>query len=112
MDYADLKLREPIKFTVQEGEVFTEVETFENEYRNLMVLISDKFFPEYFGECGGQGRCATCTMIVEENMPLPIKSRNEEETLIKNAATNNKRLSCQILITQNINGAVFCFPED
>lgn len=48
-------MRDKIKFTVVENNVEQGVETYRGEYRNLMFLLKDKFYPEYFGECGGMG---------------------------------------------------------
>ncbi|MEI2750924.1 MAG: hypothetical protein V9E88_19490 [Ferruginibacter sp.] len=31
-----------------------------HQYWNLMVLLNNSIYLENFGECGGQGRCATC----------------------------------------------------
>lgn len=35
------------------------VKTYLQQYRNLMVLLNNSIYLENFGECGGQGRCAT-----------------------------------------------------
>lgn len=36
------------------------VRAYPNEYRDLRELIVDQFNLETFGQCGGNGRCATC----------------------------------------------------
>lgn len=101
--------KETIKFTVVEYGNSSEIETHENEYRNLMVLLNDRIYPEDFGECGGQGRCATCAIRVEGGNALLTgeRNRNEESTLGKNGSfDNNNRLSCQILITDLLDGSI------
>ena len=56
--------RERIHITVMyEGEAY-ELDTYEGEYRNLMMLIFDSLYTEEFGECKGMGRCGTCLVEV------------------------------------------------
>lgn len=106
--------RKAISFTVTGfGEEYA-VQTYENEYRNLMVLLNDKIYMEDFGQCGGQGRCATC--LVEVTAPgggLLTPERNEQSTIGKKGAVGkNVRLSCQIFINDALNGAVINIPDD
>lgn len=57
--------RTSIQFTAwYEGEKY-ELQTYEGEYRNLMVLLHYKMYIENFGECKGMGRCGTCAIKVE-----------------------------------------------
>lgn len=96
-----------ISFTViSEGETYT-IHTYENEYRNLMVLLSDKIYIEDFGQCGGQGRCATCMVeVTATDAALFVQERNEQQTMAKKGGVMEKyRLSCQIFITAALNGA-------
>ncbi len=98
-----------IFFTViYEGNTFR-LETYPHEYRNLMLLLSDKIFPDFFGECGGQGRCGTCTVkIFSEGNLLNETNRNEEATLHKlDFYSKDLRLSCQLLIDENLNNQEF-----
>ena len=98
-----------IFFTVTyEGNKF-QLETYPNEYRNLMQLLSDKIFPDFFGECGGQGRCGTCTVkILSQGNLLNETNRNEEATLQKlDFYKKDLRLSCQILINEQLNNQEF-----
>ena len=81
--------------------------TYEGEYRNLMELFKDNLNLEEFGDCRGLGRCGTCTILVEDKI-LQEKDRNEETTLKKINVSNVKiRLSCQILIDDNLEGIQF-----
>ncbi len=98
---------------VEPGEV-KEIETYENEYRNLMVLLNDRIYLENFGECGGQGRCGTCVVRVEDAQGSlsSERSRNETRTLEKNEhQEKNIRLSCQILVAPNLHGATIYLEE-
>jgi ferredoxin, 2Fe-2S len=81
------------------------LDTYPNEYANLMVLIFDKIYPENFGDCKGIGRCGTCHIkILNRPFLVPDQDRNETTTLGKMENTDSKsRLACQILITELIN---------
>lgn len=98
-----------IFFTViYEGDS-SRLETFPHEYRNLMLLLKDKIFPDFFGDCGGQGRCGTCTIkILSKGNLVDETNRNEESTLHKlDFYEKDLRLSCQILIDENLDGQEF-----
>ncbi len=90
------------------------IETYENEYRNLMVLLNDKIYIEDFGQCGGQGRCATCMVeIATDNTALLSLERNEQSTMAKRGeVAENYRLSCQVFINDALNGAIISVPDD
>jgi len=99
-----------IRLLIDYDGVTTEVLTYEGEYRNLMVLIRDKVFFGYFGDCGGQGRCGTCVVeIIDAPPELRQYERNEAMTLQKNDITDTKyRLACQIYIERTrLNNAHF-----
>lgn len=103
-----------ISFTVISFGEEHKIETYENEYRNLMVLLNDKIYIEDFGQCGGQGRCATCMVeITTNNTILLTLERNEQSTIAKKGgATGNYRLSCQVFINEALNGAVISVRDD
>jgi ferredoxin, 2Fe-2S len=99
-----------IEFIVLFGNKKYIIKTYQGEYRNLMQLIADKIFIEDFGECKGMGRCGTCMVTITNwKNREPLKERNEAATLDK-AGNDNKniRLSCQILITENLSDAIVC----
>ena len=76
------------------------------EYRNLMMLLYDKFYVEDFGECKGTGRCGTCHIhILNPIGELLNKEGNETTTLQRMGPVSvNSRLACQILIDEKLNG--------
>lgn len=92
---------------LHEGET-TIVKTYLHAYRNLMVLLNDQLYLEYFGECGGQGRCATCLVRVKGKDSLSgTTERNEAATIKKTGFTAaDIRLSCQLLINDELDNAV------
>lgn len=67
------------------------------------------------GECGGSLMCATCHVYVaaDDVERLPPKSEVEEEMLESAAAEirPTSRLSCQIKVTDELDGLVVEIPE-
>ncbi len=102
-----------INFIITINGETSKVETREGEYRNLMQLIADKFYISDFGACGGQGRCATCLVkINSKKTTLSLNYRNEVTTLLNAGITEiDTRLSCQIMITKEIDEAHFVIVE-
>jgi ferredoxin, 2Fe-2S len=62
-------------------------------------------------ECGGSAMCATCHCYIKETPggPLPERLPDESDTIEFNAhqPRDNSRLTCQIKVTQALEGAVF-----
>jgi ferredoxin, 2Fe-2S len=102
-----------IVFTVLFGNKKYEIQTHQGAYRNLMQLITDKIFIEDFGDCKGMGRCGTCTATITNwKNREPLKERNEVTTLNKAGNDNkNVRLSCQILITEDLSNAIVSIED-
>ena len=99
-------MKNSIHFTVIEDGSETKIETYEGEYKNLMFLLRDNLYLDSFGECSGMGRCATCVIKIEGlTGNAVVKDRNEPVTLSKIGFTEeNIRLSCQLLINEDLNG--------
>lgn len=98
---------------INAGEEYV-VKTYLHEYRNLMTLLSNNIYLENFGECGGQGRCATCMVKVDGlRGNANTLERNEAATIGKvGLADEAIRLSCQLLINEDLNGAVIEIKGD
>lgn len=99
--------QKPIQFTVIDNDYSELIETQQGSYPNLMFLLRDKLGLEGFGECGGVGRCATCIITTEGITGNSIlKDRNEPATLSKMGYEDEStRLSCQLYITSDLDGA-------
>ena len=84
------------------------LETYPHEYRNLMMLIYDRMYPEDFGECKGIGRCGTCHIqISNDNGKLRGTFGNEAATLSKTSLVcESSRLACQIPVDEKLDGVV------
>ena len=98
---------------INAGEEYA-VKTYLHEYRNLMTLLNNNIYLENLGQCGGQGRCATC-MVKAVGLKGNANSmeRNEAATIGKaGIADKGIRLSCQLLINEDLNGAVIEIKGD
>ncbi len=64
-------------------------------------------------ECGGCLSCATCHVYVDIDLPIPAPSEDESEMLQSVAAElrPNSRLSCQIVVTSEMAGAIIRLPR-
>lgn len=67
------------------------------------------------GECGGGAMCGTCHVYVDEasTTPLPPMPEIEDELLYTTACPRREtsRLSCQLPVTDEIDGLVVLMPE-
>lgn len=66
-------------------------------------------------ECGGQAMCATCHVYVDPAFAdrLPPMSDDEDEMLEDTATerTDQSRLSCQLVISDELDGLVVRLPD-
>lgn len=98
----------PLKDTIHIRVIYDgeehEIKTYRAEYRDLMHLLNNNFYLENFGECGGQGRCATCLVKISGiKGDVTAMERNEKTTIQKSGLYGlNIRLACQVLITNDM----------
>ena len=70
--------------------------------------------PGIDADCGGGMACATCHVYVNEDWTdkLPSKEDGEEDMLdMAFEPKKNSRLSCQITVTENLDGLVVSIPS-
>ena len=70
--------------------------------------------PGIDADCGGSMACATCHVYVKEDWFDKINKKNEGEDDMLDQAyepKKNSRLSCQIIVTDDLNGLVVDMPE-
>ena len=70
--------------------------------------------PGIDADCGGSMACATCHVYVKEEWfnKLPPKEEGEEDMLdLAFEPKKNSRLSCQILVSNDLDGLVVNLPE-
>ena len=65
-------------------------------------------------DCGGGMACATCHVYVKEEWldKLPVKEDGEEDMLdMAFEPKNNSRLSCQLIVSDDLDGLTVHMPE-
>ena len=70
--------------------------------------------PGIDADCGGGMACATCHVYVKEEWfdKLPKKEDGEEDMLDQAYEPNKfSRLSCQILVSDELDGLIVCTPS-
>ena len=70
--------------------------------------------PGIDADCGGSMACATCHVYVEEKWLNKIQKAEEaEEDMIDMAfePKKNSRLSCQLIVTDELDGLIVTTPE-
>ena len=70
--------------------------------------------PGIDGDCGGGMACATCHVYVKDEWFNKLKKKTDgEEDMIDQAfgPKKNTRLSCQITVSDELNGLVINMPE-
>lgn len=66
------------------------------------------------GACEGALACATCHVILEENIYRNLEQATEEEEDVLDLAfglTRTSRLGCQIILTKELNGMKVIIPS-
>lgn len=73
---------------------------------NLMEICKSYELP-ILATCGGMAMCATCQVYVESETPLS-EMQDDEEAMLSEAfyVEDNSRLSCQIPITEDLEGLI------
>jgi ferredoxin, 2Fe-2S len=70
--------------------------------------------PGIDADCGGSCACATCHVYVDEKWHKKLKKQEDTETDMLDMAyqpNNLSRLSCQITVTDELNGLVVKMPS-
>ncbi|WP_375276442.1 2Fe-2S iron-sulfur cluster-binding protein [Alteromonas australica] len=83
--------------------------------KTVMQGAVDNFVEGIIGECGGCCSCATCHVIVDEAWYSKTGGPNESELEMLDAVpvlTPTSRLSCQLKVTEELDGLVVTLPEE
>jgi 2Fe-2S ferredoxin len=85
------------------------------EGSSLMQAGVSSGIDEIVAECGGSAMCATCHVYVDDKYVarLPTPNAIESEMLGSAAAERrpNSRLSCQIIVSEFLDGMIVHLPE-
>ena len=100
-----------IQFVTHDGNQYeAEIET----GSTLMQGAVDNMIDGILGECGGSCTCATCHCYIDEPW-IDVTGRaegSEHEMLdVVREPRENSRLSCQIVVTDTMDGMVVHLPE-
>jgi 2Fe-2S ferredoxin len=82
--------------------------------RSLMQVALDNLVPGIIGECGGTCSCATCHGYIDEHWAGRVPAGNGVEADLLSCALDvrpTSRLTCQIPVTDALDGIVVRLPE-
>lgn len=100
-----------IKFIQHDG---TETTVDATDGMSVMNAAIDNLVPGIDADCGGECSCATCHVIVDDAwMAKAGKPSEQEESMLDLNPDReaNSRLSCQIAVTEELDGLVVQLPE-
>lgn len=82
--------------------------------QSLMEAAQDNDVPHISGDCGGCLSCATCHVVVDEAWSSKTGKPDGVETSMlectETTAETNSRLSCQIFMSDELDGLVLRVP--
>jgi ferredoxin, 2Fe-2S len=81
---------------------------------SLMKAAVSNDVPGIVGECGGEMTCATCHVHVTAEWKAVLSGRSDEEEELLEMVDDFKpcsRLSCQIKLTDELNGLTVVVPQ-
>lgn len=84
------------------------------EGSSLMQVAVEGMVPGIDGDCGGEAACGTCHVIVDERWIAEVGRSGpvEEEMLAMNPEREpNSRLSCQVRLSDRLDGLTVRLPE-
>lgn len=81
--------------------------------RSIMRVAKANGVDGIVGECGGNAMCATCHVYIEDSR-VPPRSMVEDDMLefAASECTDSSRLSCQISVTEDLDGLVVTIPSE
>jgi 2Fe-2S ferredoxin len=100
-----------VKFVTHDG---NEVEANVNTGDSIMTAAIDNGIDAIVAECGGACACATCHCYIDEAWTDKVSPAEEIEKEMLDCALDtkdNSRLSCQVVMTDEMDGIVVHLPE-
>ena len=83
---------------------------------SLMQIAMDEDVEEIVAECGGGCACATCHCYIDEAWMAKVGEPNDFESEMLDCTTEerkpNSRLSCQIILSDEMDGLIVRLPEE
>jgi ferredoxin, 2Fe-2S len=84
------------------------------EGASVMSVAQQNNIPGIDGDCGGVCACATCHVYVDPDWSERVGGRGEQEDSMLTFSPilkDNSRLSCQIVMREDLDGLVLHLPE-
>jgi 2Fe-2S ferredoxin len=81
---------------------------------SLMRAATYNGVPGIDADCGGLCACATCHVFIDGEWAnkIPPRSEDEEDMMgLVDGVTKFSRLSCQVVINENLDGLVVLLPD-
>ncbi|MFP6808096.1 MAG: 2Fe-2S iron-sulfur cluster-binding protein [Pseudomonadales bacterium] len=81
---------------------------------SLMIIATGNLIPGIDADCGGECSCATCHVLIDDTWLKKTGEISETESSMLDLnpdRTANSRLSCQIDMTEELDGIVIQLPE-
>lgn len=82
--------------------------------KSIMLAAVDNLIPGIDADCGGECSCATCHVIVANEWVAKSGSPSDAENSMLDMnpdRSENSRLSCQIPVTDELDGITLQLPE-
>lgn len=100
-----------VKFITHDG---NEYEANASVGDSIMTAAVDNGIDEIIAECGGACSCATCHCYIDEAWIDKVEAAESIEKEMLDCALepkDNSRLSCQVVLTEALDGIVIHLPE-
>ena len=81
---------------------------------SIMIAATSNLVPGIDADCGGECSCATCHVLIDEAWRAKLAPRSETEVAMLDLnpdCTEDSRLSCQIPMSDELDGIVVRLPE-
>ena len=81
--------------------------------QSVMQAAVDNMVPGIIADCGGTCSCATCQAYIDEPWLSKLPAMEEGEDGMLDGSSHrkeNSRLSCQIVVTEELDGLVVRLP--
>ena len=85
-----------------------------NNGESIMIAATSNLVPGIDADCGGECSCATCHVLIDAEWMAKLEPRTEQEESMLDLnpdRTDESRLSCQIPMSDDLDGIVVKLPE-
>ena len=82
--------------------------------KSVMQAAMDSLVPGIDADCGGECSCATCHVMVNADWLAKVGAPNDAEDSMLDLnpeRADNSRLSCQLTISDDLDGLIVDLPE-